>query len=120
MTLSCLGKRVDPWIFSGYFSQRIVLIFTMLIFIVLLPYIVVPWILLFLFKRHHVKPLWLAYFYSFVILMFYPVCLEALSDLANIHEEAQGRCAPPIVLINIILIPISFLVQWFFNRRYFE
>lgn len=92
----------------------------MLILILLLPYIVVPWFLLFLFKRHHIQPLGLSYFFSFVILMLYPLCLEALSDLAKVDEESQGRCAPPIVLVNILLIPTSFSLQWLLNRCYFR
>ena len=103
----------------GYIFIKNVLISTMLILIVaLLPYLIVPWYSLYIFKRQDIQPLWLSYLLTFVVLMIYPVLLEWLSSFSKAHDELHGKCAPPMVLINILLIPISLALQSFLSFLY--
>lgn len=91
-----------------------------LIILFLSPYIIIPWIIAFLFKKGKIQPAFLTYVFTTIIIIAYTIFLQILPTLSSRNEDGY-ECIPPIIIIIVPLLPISLFAQSIFNikiRRY--
>lgn len=90
----------------------------LVIVLFLSPYILVPLFMAQLFRKHAIEPIWLTYLFAAIILLIYPDLMFWISSLFKAPlKEGQYLCMIPPIFINVVLLPIAVLFQWFFNRR---
>lgn len=76
----------------------------------LLPYLIIPVIISYIFKRGSLVLRILSYLATTIILILYTILLQVLSIPAH-AEEGGYICAPPVLIIIIPLLPIGLIVQ---------
>ena len=90
-------------------------------FLIFVPYILVPLILVLIFKKFKLKNREWTYIISGIIILIYPFVLFWFDDLLNPPHQGP-RCGNPqmgFLLSNLVLFfPISLLLQLIFNKLF--
>ena len=86
-------------------------------FFYLLPYLLVPVFVGFVFYRFIKKWRWLSFLVTFGLLFYYPVLVNQINALIHPPVEPQCGTGEGVVLIIslIVLLPIALMVQLVIN-----
>lgn len=87
-----------------------------IVVLVLSPYALVPWMMTVFFKTRSINPLWLTYFLTFIALMIYPNLVDLTLSLTREVDPRRINCHFPMVFINVVLLPVSLLIQYATNQ----
>ncbi len=79
-------------------------------FIFLIPYVLVSLIMIKWFTCKYVRLMWLSYFFTFSILLIYPLIFEQIWYSLKFDNQQVG-CRFPLIFINFIFIPVSLIFQ---------
>lgn len=77
-------------------------------------FILLPWLMTRIFIKRNIEPLALTYLLTGIILMILPFFLDWVSSLNHVAGE-KAWCRFPLVLGNIVLLPVSMTFQLIFN-----
>ena len=111
-----ISYSLADWFKLGYFYQEPVLkyMWTILIILILSPYLFIPWIMSFFLKRNKIHPAVLTYIFTIILVTAYTFFLQILPTFSSV-EEGGYNCVPPIIIIIVPLLPISLVAQAIFN-----
>jgi len=87
----------------------------LIIFLLLTPYLLMPWLVSFFFRRYQWGPMVLSYLLTAVSAILYTFLLQELAVPAS-NPKGGGICAPPVLFIIIPLLPLSLAFQALFNK----
>ncbi len=87
-----------------------------IIIVFLSPYIIMPWLMSFLFKKSKIQPAFLTYVFTTILTIAYTIFLQVL-PMMHTTKEGDYNCVPPIIIIILPLLPISLFMQFLFNKR---
>lgn len=87
----------------------------LIIFLLMTPYLLTPWLMAFVFRRYHPGPLILSYLLTTILAILYTFVLQELAMPAP-NPEGGGICAPPVFIIIVPLLPLSLAFQALFNK----
>jgi len=91
---------------------------TIIFILFLVPYVLVPFFLARKFSNGRMK-MWLTFLVTFsltsIILCIWPFLFEWLNYALFPAPEKDPMCRFPMIFINIVLLPISLLLQILFN-----
>jgi len=88
-----------------------------IVFLIFLsPYIIIPWIFSFFFKKNKVQPVFLTYVFTAILTIAYTIFLQLL-PMMHTTKEGNHNCVPPIIIIIVPLLPISLFMQFVFNKK---
>lgn len=85
------------------------------------PYILIPLLMTWLFRKYRVKPMWLTFLLTAMLLLVYPDLMTYFLFLFKepLKENRSGCMFPPI-FVNIPLLPLAMIFQAISNRTMFS
>ena len=86
----------------------------MKLFLILFPFLLVPYCMAHIFNRINGKNKWLTYILTVITLLLYAI----LFDVISVYFETEKKgflCRPPTIILSILLSPLVIFIQYVCN-----